>query len=97
MSDATDICRLPISLLAEMLAVDVAVDDMAASLPRTLFVPALPIGVTPYDLGGGPSQKASHESDFVQPLNSESPCNFCHTVKKKLFVYWNEYNLKEIH
>ena len=72
-SDATDICRLPISLLAEILAVEVAVDDMAASLPRALFVPALPIGVTPYDLGSGPSQKASQESDLVQPVNSESP------------------------
>ena len=79
MSDATDICRWPISLLAEILAVDVAVDDMAASLPRALFVPVLPIGVTPYDLGGGTSQKASQESDLVQPVNSGSPLSFCQT------------------
>ena len=61
---------------------DVAVDDMAASLPRALFVPVLPIGVTPYDLDGGPSQKASQESDFVQPVNSESPLSFCQTERR---------------
>ena len=69
-------------LLAEILAVDVAVDDMAASLPRALFVPVLPIGVTPYDLDGGPSQKASQESDLVHPLKSELPCSLCHTENR---------------